>query len=325
MKKVYIILVNYNGWQDTIECIESILQSDYNNYQIIVVDNKSPNNSMDFILEWAEGRQFVIYDKKLEINKLSQPFQTKPLPYIYYDTEDFSDAKTIQQKKIATNPIIFIQSTHNNGFAAGNNIGINYALLQNDFKYIWLLNNDTVIENDTLSKMLNSVDDGNCVGIYGTLLKDYYTNEIQTYGGYINKFLGTSHYVQDESNLGKVDFISGASMLITKNCLNSVGLLPENYFLYYEETDYCFKAKKHNFDIKVLPNIVVYHKEGSSTNLSSKNIKMDLLFHENRLKFAKKYLSYIFMVKLGFIVAALKRFKRFEIIQGINLLKLLVK
>ena len=50
--KVYIIILNYNGWQDTIECLESVLRNDYPNYQVIVVDNGSPNNSMEYIKAW---------------------------------------------------------------------------------------------------------------------------------------------------------------------------------------------------------------------------------------------------------------------------------
>jgi len=60
LPKVYIIILNYNGWADTIECLESVLRNDYPNYQVIVVDNGSPNNSMEYIKAWAEGRQEVL-------------------------------------------------------------------------------------------------------------------------------------------------------------------------------------------------------------------------------------------------------------------------
>ena len=56
-KKAYIIILNYNNWQDTIECLESVLRNDYPNYQVIVIDNGSPNNSIKYIKAWAEERQ----------------------------------------------------------------------------------------------------------------------------------------------------------------------------------------------------------------------------------------------------------------------------
>ena len=88
MHKVYIILLNYNGWKDTIECLESVLKNDYENYQIIVVDNDSPNNSMKFIINWAEGKQEVIYDDNSQLKHLSQPFEKKPLDYVFYTKEE---------------------------------------------------------------------------------------------------------------------------------------------------------------------------------------------------------------------------------------------
>lgn len=64
-EKVYIVILNYNNWKDTIECLESVLKSDYLNYQVIVVDNNSPNNSMDKIIQWADGKQNSFYTKIL--------------------------------------------------------------------------------------------------------------------------------------------------------------------------------------------------------------------------------------------------------------------
>ncbi len=326
MKKVYIVLLNYNGWKDTIECLESVLKSDYSNFQIIVVDNDSPNNSMKYIVNWADGAQNVLYSDNTQLKNLSQPPIAKPLEYVLYNKNDALNGGDKNKEASYKKPIIFIQSGENNGFASGNNIGIKYAIAKDDFDYIWLLNNDTVVNENTLSLFMNNLDEKGNVGIYGNVLKDYYNpSRIQTYGGYINPYLGTSHYINNKSDLDKINFISGASMLITRECIDKVGLLPEDYFLYYEETDYCFKARKCGFNLKVILESVTYHKEGSSTSLGSKNIKMDLLFHSNKLKFSKKYLNYVFIVKLGILATSLKRFLNLEYIQGINLLKLLSK
>lgn len=327
MKKVSVILLNYNGWKDTIECLESLLKSDYNNYEVIVVDNDSPNNSMKYMLNWAQGSQEVIYEENTLLKELSQPFELKPISYSMYAQHELN---LIQQRN--NNPkvkghITFIQSGKNNGFASGNNIAIEYAMLQDSFECVWLLNNDTVIQSNTLTKLITKMESNSTnIGIYGTALYDYNNpNKVQTYGGYINKYFGTSHYINLKSEVKKIDFVSGASMLITEECLDKIGMLPEEYFLYYEETDYCFNAQKHGLLLDVALDAIVYHKEGASTSLSSKNIRMDLLFHTNRLNFAKKYLKYVYLVKLGLFLTALKRMLKFEFIQCINLLKLLVK
>ena len=72
MKKVYIILLNYNGWRDTQECLESVLKLDYPNFQIIVVDNQSPNDSMSHLLAWAKGEELASVDNP-ELAHLSTP------------------------------------------------------------------------------------------------------------------------------------------------------------------------------------------------------------------------------------------------------------
>ena len=78
IEKVYIILLNYNGWKDTIECLESLLKSDYKNNQILVVDNNSYDSSMRHIVEWAEGEQSVLYDDNSQLKRFGYPHKKKP-------------------------------------------------------------------------------------------------------------------------------------------------------------------------------------------------------------------------------------------------------
>jgi len=69
--KVYLIILNYNGWQDTIECLESVLRNDYTNYQVIVIDNNSPNNSMEYLRAWTEGNIDVWVSPKNPLRNFS--------------------------------------------------------------------------------------------------------------------------------------------------------------------------------------------------------------------------------------------------------------
>src|SRR5690348_2919266 len=85
MPKVYILLLNYNGWEDTIECLESLMRLDSFSYQIIVVDNNSPNNSLFYIKEWASGRITVWIDKNHLLKHLSFPPSPKPVPFVEYN------------------------------------------------------------------------------------------------------------------------------------------------------------------------------------------------------------------------------------------------
>ena len=316
--KVYIVLLNYNGWKDTIECLESVLKSDYLKYQIIVVDNNSTNDSMKNILAWAEGKQDLLYkDSKLE--HLSQPVLAKPLEYVYYDNYESISDEEIKEEKSLSNPIIFIQSDLNGGFSAGNNLGIRYALMKNDFDYIWLLNNDTVIKEDSLSQLVRYATSYE-VGITGSALF-YYSNpnKIQTYGGYIDKFLGTGKHITEKDNLNKLEYIIGASLLIDKKVVEKIGLLPEEYFLYYEDTDFCYTASKQGFTLATAVDSVVYHKEGGSTgasnSISQKSAFADYHSFKSRKIFQKKHFPNMYgLIYLQLVIYVIHRllFGKFE-------------
>ena len=312
-KKVYIIILNYNGWQDTIECLESVLKSNYKNHQVIVVDNKSPNNSMDYLIKWAKGEIDLWLPDNNPLKHFSFPLEKKPIEYILYTKEGALNGGDIEKENKLENPIIFIQAGENRGFAAGNNIGIKYALAKNDFEYVWLLNNDTVIEKDTLKNLIKYAND-NDIGICGSVLKYYDDpNIIQAYGGTVNKFFGTGKHILNKNQIEKkLDYIVGASFLINKRVIDKIGLLPEEYFLYYEDTDYSFSAKNNNFKLGITFNSIVYHKEGSSTG-GNKNEFIDVLSLRNRIKFHKKYLSGGIGLWAGMMIAFFNRIKRGQI------------
>ncbi len=326
--KIYIIILNYNGWKDTIECLESVLKNDYENYQIIVIDNASPNNSIEYIINWAEGKQEVIYDEKSQLKHLSQPHQPKPLDYVFYTKEEAINGGDKEKEAKLKNPIIFIQSGENRGFAAGNNIGIKYALAKDDFAYVWLLNNDTVVSSNVLELFISNKELDNNV-LYGTTLVKYDTKKVQCLGGgYINGIIGYQKYygedfytenVINNLNLQKeieneLDYIVGASMFVSKDILKKCGLLDEDYFLYWEETDYCFRLKSMGIKLKWNSNLVVYHKIGSSTDIKSKFT--EYYSTRNTIKFLKKWypkrLPIIFLCNLLLKIFNRIRRKQFD-------------
>ncbi len=143
MEKVYIIILNYNGWADTIECLESVLRNDYPNYQVIVVDNNSPNNSMEYIKAWAEGNLDVWVNPSNPLRKLSFPPVPKPIPYVFYTREEAEKGGNFEfEEKIKGEipngittkyPLIFIQTGYNGGFSYGNNVAMTQTGEKSDF------------------------------------------------------------------------------------------------------------------------------------------------------------------------------------------------
>ncbi|MCX7641525.1 MAG: hypothetical protein N2Z20_02690, partial [Elusimicrobiales bacterium] len=97
-----------------------------------------------------------------------------------------------------------------------------------------------------------------------------------------------------QNKLEKVDYVVGASFLVSKEVLDTIGLLPEDYFLYYEDADYCYKAKQYGFKLGVALDSIVYHKEGGTTkanNPKKRSKYVDELYISNKIKFHKKYLG----------------------------------
>ncbi len=337
--KVYILILNYNGYEDTIAALESIVNSDYSNYQIVVVDNNSTDKSMEYLLNWAKGSYYAVCDDTNPLNKLRNKNIQKPISYEYYENGDITDQKSCSNNSYPY-PIVFIQSGKNLGFAGGNNIGLKYILKENDFDYVWLLNPDTLIKSNTLSILIDYADNlEKNVGIIGTALLYYdKPDTLQALGGNFNPFLCTGKHIyghQKYDNIdkkafdtSKIDMIIGASMLIRKNVLNEVGLLSEEYFLYYEEIDYALKAKKYAYGLSLCLDAIVYHKEGSSINKENANFGVsefsDFYAMRNRLIFTKKFYPYYLpSVIVGLLFSALKRVERKEYMKAANIIKIL--
>lgn len=306
--KVYIIILNYNGWQDTIECLESVLNSDYPNYQIIVVDNGSQNNSIGHIISW---------------------FVSKSIKYILFNQDEIKNSKTCEDEKDA---VILIQAKENRGYAAGNNIGIKYALAKNDFDYIWILNNDTVIKENSLSKLIDKSkwykSKNRKVGIIGSKLLYYYKPEvINGIGGRYNKYFALVKTIgilekdigqyDDERWVNKIDYIIGASMFVDKDFIKDVGLMCEDYFLYFEELDWILRGKKRGWEIGYCWESIVYHKEGKSTGgnvLEKKSSELSYYYWmRNRILFTKKfYPQYLWLVYIGFLVSIFNKLRKLQ-------------
>lgn len=308
-KKVYIIILNYNGWENTIECLESVLKIEYPNFQVIVCDNNSTDNSLKKIIEWAEGYRIV--EETLHKN-IVYPFEIKPIDY---DIIDVNFMKKSNKK------LLFLKIEKNLGFAGGNNQGVKYAIKQNDFEYIWFLNNDTVVEKNSLTKVVEYMSKSNKMGICGSKLL-YYNNPniIQGLAGSYNPFFGISKHIYNVASLDKISYVIGAAMLVKKEFLEKIGLMNEFYFLYYEELDWAKRAE-NKFKIDVCLDSIVYHKEGASIVTRSSFSEYYLL--RNRLIFTwiyyKKYLLIVFIRMLMNIFHPFHKrpYKRLEMLKKV--------
>jgi len=159
----------------------------------------------------------------------------------------------------------FIQNNQNIGFAAGNNVAIKWAL-EKMADYVFLLNNDAFLEKNTLSKLIKEARKDKSFGILSPII---YTGKnkkrIWFSGGNINWL---RMKVEHKDNIKNTQFITGCAMLIKKDVFKKVGLLDERFFLYYEDADFSYRARKSGFKLKIVSDAIVYHFEKSSESLN---------------------------------------------------------
>jgi GT2 family glycosyltransferase len=214
---VYFSILNWNQKDITLECLESLAQIDYPNYEVVVVDNGSQDG----------------------------------------------EATTIQKQFPS---VIVLENERNLGFAEGNNVAIRYALEQ-AADYVLLLNNDTVVDPQMLKRLIEVAESDDQIAIVGP--KIYYFGEPRTIwsaGGILKPPGKPVMLGLDETDKGQhdtlraVDWVTGCALLIKSSVVRRIGLIDARYFIYFEENDWCSRAKRAGFNILYVPEARMWHK-----------------------------------------------------------------
>src|SRR5258706_5843299 len=224
---VYIITINWNCLDETLECLSSLEKIDYKSIKVIVVDNGSKNNEAGII--------------------------ENKLPHV-----------------------IVIKLLKNTGFTGGCNAGMRYALKKNA-ELILLLNNDTVVSKGFLEPLVKILLDNHDVGIVSPKILLYKSNKIWAMGGKISILTGvTIHIGKNEesekyNHIIQPDFLSGCAVLIKREAIDKIGLLNDQYFAYYEDVEWSYKARKAGYKIQVIPESIIWHKKSASAGIKGSN------------------------------------------------------
>ncbi len=203
--------------------------------------------------------------------------------------------------------IKIIKNKRNLGFAGGNNKAIKWAL-SNKFDYVLLLNPDTVVEKNFLAPLLKLIQSDQNVGLVAPILKGKEGDQdIFALGASFNPYLGrTKHWHVKTRPLQKQEqeLVSGCCLLIKKEVFAKIGLFDERFFLYFEDSDFCLRAKKAGYKIYVEPKSVVWHKTSLSLGgMSWKKIRYNLtsnfLFILKQVKLYCWPLAFSYLFVLG--------------------------
>jgi GT2 family glycosyltransferase len=224
--RVHVVILNWNGWEDTVACVASVKQTEYPDFHIVVVDNASSDGSEERI-------------------------------------------------RAAHPDITVLQSGGNLGYAGGNNVGIRHALDQGA-DFVWILNNDTSVAPDALAELVRPAADPQ-IGIVGS--KIYFMaapTRLWFAGGRVDWRRGIAYHLGDgEDDTGQYDAMTnsdtaqGASMLVSRATFEQIGLMDERYFLYFEEADFCCRARDAGFRVAFAPASHVWHSISKSTGARS--------------------------------------------------------
>jgi GT2 family glycosyltransferase len=303
--KVAVIILNWNGWSDTVKCLESVLWLD-EDVGVFVCDNASTDGSVNQINAWAR-------DTLPDLNQRRAAAGRAPVRFSAHspaaDARSPADSNGVCQ-------ITLIETGGNLGFAGGNNVGLSQAM-KDDYAYFWLINNDTVVDPAALTRLLDTVSHDPTIGICGsTLLYLDRPDLVQTWGGGGFKnltgqsyALGYGKHREEPIDRGAIEnqlrFVAGAAMLVTRPFLESIGLMEEGYFLYYEELDWAERGRG-KYRLGYEPKSIVYHKVGASIGTDDggkRSMMSEYYLSRNRIRFCARFSK----VSLPFVFAELSR------------------
>jgi len=328
--RVCVVVVNWNGWRDTIECLESLFRSSGVEFQVLVCDNDSSDGSLDHVRAWAEGRLDVAADPAHPLRGYSFPPVPKPVRYACLDR----DAAERGGGDDADAPLVLVQTGANRGFAGGCNVGIRYALSRGVHDYVWLLNNDTVVDPDALRRLVEAAQAEPRAGMIGSTLLLYdEPDTVQALGlAAYNDWLALPRHVVTPQGVEALrggaaaaahGYVVGASMLVPRAFLEDVGLLDEDYFYFFEELDWAARARGR-WGLAHAAESRVFHKEGATYGGNKgRSLRADYHFMKNRIVVTRRYFPHrLPSVYVALGVAAVRRALRGELSRAWMILKL---
>ena len=235
------------------------------------------------------------------------PLNDETIEVIVVDNASTQDEATEIEKRYPQ--VKVIKSDKNLGFAGGNNLGIQAA----HGKYLFFINNDAILpQPSALSLLITRLESSDQIGMVCPKIRFTWGKQPIQYAGYTplskitlrNKSIGFG-----EQDNGQYDtphptpYAHGAAMMVKREIIEKVGMMPECYFLYYEELDWSMMIRRAGYEIWYEPACTIFHKESQTTGQMSPLktyyiIRNRLLFAQRNINGGEKYLTYIYIIGL---------------------------
>lgn len=301
-ERVNIIVLNWNGTDDTIACLKSVRENEYENYKIILVDNGSEPESISNLINWCENNfsQIAFYEKTQA------------------ELGGKDDVEELLEKTKSSERLVFVKNNDNLGFAAGNNVALRY-LLKSNSEYAMLLNNDTIVEKNALSILMRFLTTHKEYTAVTPQIRYFEPNNIiWNCGGRITWFGNRKYYYAGKhissvsrKSSKRITFITGCAMLFKPQI---TGILTEKFFFGEEDFEFSMRQKELKNNMACVFPSIIYHKVSASADKLRDNILSSVYLHYlSRLIDNKHYSSKnMFRIKtvlnLGYAIL-LVRFK----------------
>ena len=303
---VWIVLLNWNNGRDTVECLDSVLSvADPAIAGVEICDNGSIDDSMQCIRQWAAQQGVALPSFE------SRGGEFQPMAG--------ADRPTAALAAHSAPRFVLLQTGANLGFAGGNNVGLRFVQQREAFDQILLLNNDALLTPGAVSGMAARMQQDGRVGMCGCTVVYHHTpDRVQAWGGaHFRPWLARANHLgahapvsaaPDPTDVERhLDYIIGAALMISRPCLEAIGLMEERYFLYYEEIDWAVRARRAGYNLAFAPGVVVFHKEGGTSGSSSNQARRSLLSEHymvrSALLFTRKFYPLWLPTVLAFLFA----------------------
>jgi hypothetical protein len=300
---VTVIVVNWNGWRNTVDCVQSIIDLKHPQFHLVICDNGSSDDSFERLSDWLMSIA----------GTTSHPYPnlgTGPHA-VRFEGNFGSVLKSVH----------LLRLPNNSGYAGAINRCLVWGQETLMARVFWLLNNDVKVHPQALAELVAATHSAPDIGLCGSVLLDWdHPKIIQAIGGiyrrplavgrHLKGIAGGAHKHQDI--FFAIDYPVGASLYVTQEYLDAVGLMDEFYFLYYEEMDWVQRGRLHGFRPAVALKSLVKHKEGASTG-SHGGVRNKSLLSEhygvvNRLRITRKFWpSYLPVVWMSLWLVVLDR------------------
>ncbi len=274
--KVSIVVLQYNNSQDTIKCLESVKELNWQNFEVVVVDNASKIQHLNSIRLFVEN-----------------------------------------QKRAGEKRFKLIVNEENLGYAGGNNTGMKYAL-ENGADFILILNPDTTVGKNLLSRLIKTMGSHKKTGILQPAIRE---GKMTFYGGgeikWLNIHQSQSTAIPRSTIMKEGLYVMGSAMFVRKEVIENVGLFDERYFLYFEDADYSLRAGRAGYNLGIEKEVLVRHQ--ASTSTTSLGTPLLLRYHyRNVLLFNWKNAPFWIKIALPFWSLSIIIKQAVKILFGIN-------